>query len=82
MKKLLSFLAVFGLLTFGVSNLVAQEPEVEDSVSTEEVDSLAVAEAATEDVAIDEEAAAEGKTLHKEVKRLFIEGGEIGRAHV
>ncbi|MDC0584150.1 MotA/TolQ/ExbB proton channel family protein [Bacteroidales bacterium] len=76
MKKLLSLIAVFGLLTFGLTNVFAEDAVEADT--TAQVDSAAVDTAATE-IAATEEAeeapVAEEKTLHKEVKRLFIEGG-------
>ncbi len=83
MKKLFAFLAVFGMLTFGVSSLsVAQD---EDTTETEE----AVADTATADSAeattqpeeeeatdeVVEEGSTEGEaTMHQILKRQFIEG--------
>ena len=86
MKKLFALLIVFGILTFGATNMFAQgdeAPEVVadttmvDSIALEaEVDTTVVAaeEIATEEVAT-EEAATEDQSIHKQIKRKFIEGG-------
>ena len=81
MRKFLAVLAVAGLLTFGVTNVVnAQEGEadtteqmVEDSNAT--VEEVAVEEPAEKPVAAAEEEVVEvEKTFHQAVKTKFIEG--------
>ena len=82
MKKLLAFIAVFGMLTLGASfQSVAQEETAEQATTEETVDTATmeeVADTATIDeeaVAPEEEAAEEPETLHKQIKQKFIEGG-------
>ncbi|MFO7923122.1 MAG: MotA/TolQ/ExbB proton channel family protein [Bacteroidales bacterium] len=67
MKNLFAFLAVLGMLSFGASTIaIAQEDVVEET--TEQAQPEAPA-------AVDVEADEEGQPLHKEIKRIFIEGG-------
>ena len=82
MKNLFAFIAVLAMFILGTSNYVIAQEDVE--TSTEEVDSTAadsvMAEAADSTVIdlSDEGDAAEaeaGKSLHKQVKQKFIEGG-------
>lgn len=83
MRKFLAVLAVAGVLTFGVSNVViaqdeaeATEQMVEDSaVAAEEVEEVeAVAEADVEEVIEVEEVEEVEKSFHQAVKQKFIEG--------
>lgn len=77
MKKLFAFLAVLGLLNFGVNQVaVAQEEEV----MTEEVVQTAedTVEAVEEVIEVTESSASEGEApvgIHKVLKTKFIEGG-------
>lgn len=69
MKKLFAFVAVFGMLLIGASlNSYAQEGQTE----TTAVEQVAIAQPAAQE-ALQQDA--EGGQLHKEIKRLFIEGG-------
>jgi biopolymer transport protein ExbB len=70
MKKLFALIAVTGMLFVLASNVVyAQEPEAEEAAEQ-------VVDAAVADQFSTAEAGAEPEmTLHKQVKRLFIEGG-------
>lgn len=71
MKKLLTLLAVIGMLSLSASKLIAQEA---DTVQEPDTTVTQVAEPATE--MVDEaEAPAEESTLHKQIKKTFIEGG-------
>lgn len=73
MKKLFAFLAVIGILSFGVSNLVSAQAEEEmASVDTTAVDTVAVQKAAVDVVGADADAE---EPLHTTVKAKFIEGG-------
>ncbi len=77
MKKVITFLAVFGILSFGALNIFAQEEETTDSLATEQT--TEVVEADEADAAAvtvdDEETTGENQTLHKQIKSKFIEGG-------
>ena len=79
MKKLIAFLMVAGLMTFGVSNLVvaqeeqAQTEQTEQTVSPEQPE---VAPAETvEEITPAVETAAEPKTFRESIKKQFIDGG-------
>jgi biopolymer transport protein ExbB len=82
MKKLFAIIAVFGAMTFGLSQSAMAQDEVDAAGAADttevvaqdstEVDSAAVAPAATDEVAQD--SVVEG-SLHKELKTKFIEGG-------
>jgi len=81
MKKVFAFVAMMGLLTFGVNQTInAQEtaaPAAEEVAedNSEAVDSIAAAEPAEEEVAdVEEEKSSEGEGLHKTIKVKFIEG--------
>jgi biopolymer transport protein ExbB len=74
MKKLFAFLAVIGILTFGVSNIVnAQDPEntsnVPDSAKTEVTEQTPIP--------LDEEQGEAPVAFHQQLKAKFIEGGPI-----
>lgn len=75
MKKLFAFIAVIGILGFGVSNIVKAQGDMA-SDSTQAVADSAVTEAAADVAAADEgdEAPVE-VPLHTQVKAKFIEGG-------
>ena len=80
MKKVFAFVAMMGLLTFGVNQTInAQEteaPAAEEVAENDSVaaDSIAAAEEVeAEDVAVEEDAEAP-KGLHKTIKVKFIEG--------
>ncbi len=82
MKKLLAFIAVFGMLTLGASyQSVAQEETADQATTEETVDTAAMEEAADtaaveeQTAAPEEEATEEPKSLHKQIKQKFIEGG-------
>ena len=76
MKKIFAVVAMFGILSFGLSQTVVAQEEV--VAQTETVDSAAVDSAAVDAVAADEEApvVAEEETvgMHKALKTQFIEG--------
>jgi biopolymer transport protein ExbB len=74
MKKLFAFIAVFGMLTVGIAKVTAQDVQ-EDTAPAEQVDTSAVEEETAQVAEEETPAADEPKTLHKEIKRLFIEGG-------
>ena len=82
MRKLLALLAVFAMLTLGVSqNIVAQEEtattanqENVDQQTEENVEQQEATEA-TEEVANEDEEVIESTTFHAQVKKKFIEGG-------
>jgi biopolymer transport protein ExbB len=69
MKKLFAFVAVFGMLLIGASlNSYAQEGQTETPALEQVAQTQPAAQAALQQDA-------EGGQLHKEIKRLFIEGG-------
>ena len=80
MKKLIAFLMVAGLMTFGISNLVAQDQkeqaqteQTEQTVAPEQPE-VAPAETVEElTPAVDN--AAEPKTFRESIKKQFIDGG-------
>lgn len=75
MKKLFAFLAVIGILSFGVSTIVSAQAEMEaDTVAADTVAAADTTEAATDVVAADSDTPAE-LPLHTQVKAKFIEGG-------
>ncbi|MGK0286695.1 MAG: biopolymer transport protein ExbB, partial [Salibacteraceae bacterium] len=83
MKKFLAIMAVTGVLTFGVSNVVNAQEEMADSTEMvdESMDSAVVEEVVVEVVEAEPELAAEveeaaevEKTFHQSVKQKFIEG--------
>ncbi|MFC2098624.1 MotA/TolQ/ExbB proton channel family protein [Bacteroidota bacterium] len=78
MKKLFALLAITGMLLILASNVAfAQEPEVAEEAATEQPDStMAVEEEVAPAAAEEDSGEAETEmSLHKQVKRLFIEGG-------
>ena len=71
MKKLFALIAVTGMLFMLASNVIyAQEPEAEQAAPETEVAPGTDLESSTAEPAAEPE-----MTLHKQVKRLFIEGG-------
>lgn len=77
MKKLFALLAIFGILAFGVSNVLKAQ-DVDTTAATEDTTAVAEAtDAPVMDEATDEGAAEERQTLHKQIKAKFIDGGPI-----
>lgn len=74
MKKLFAFLAVIGILSFGVSTIVSAQDEADESVDTTvmEVDSTLTQAPTTP---VEDEEVPEEKPLHTVIKAKFIEGG-------
>ncbi|MBO7202000.1 MAG: MotA/TolQ/ExbB proton channel family protein [Paludibacteraceae bacterium] len=71
MKKVLAIVALFAVMAFGISTVVAQ-----DSTATAETTQLdSVATPAPADDAVVEEVVAEEGGIHKALKTKFIEGG-------
>jgi biopolymer transport protein ExbB len=81
MKKLFALLTVFGMLTFGATIFAQDEAAVTDEVAdtTMVQDSAAMEMEAAGDEAVTETPAtkepAQEKSLHKQIKQKFIEGG-------
>lgn len=84
MKKLFAFIAVFGMLLLGASFYTVAQEETTDEMAVEQADTMEMEEAG--DTAMMEESAEEAdaevaveteetKTLHKQIKMKFIEGG-------
>jgi len=75
MKKLFALIAVTGMLSLMVSNIAfAQEPEAAEP-ATEQTDAVAAVEEPSAAIVEEPVAAEVEMSLHKQVKRLFIEGG-------
>jgi len=80
MKKVFAFVAMLGLLTFGVNQTInAQEteaPAAEEVAENDSVaaDSIAAADTVEAESSEMEEASSEGEGLHKTIKVKFIEG--------
>jgi biopolymer transport protein ExbB len=77
MKKLFAFLAVIGILTFGVSNTLKAQEEAAAETTTEEVAEEAAPAVTEPAVAEDEDIADAPAPLHQQVKGKFIEGGPM-----
>ncbi len=77
MKRLLSFIAIFGMLTLGMSfNALAQDKKTETTPDTAKVEETAPDSAAVEEAVEEVEAVAEEEvTAHQVLKIKFIEGG-------
>ncbi|MBR1513574.1 MAG: MotA/TolQ/ExbB proton channel family protein [Bacteroidales bacterium] len=80
MKKLIAFLMVAGLMTFGVSNLVVAQDEQAQTEQTEQVVAQEETPAVAEPVETVEEAApvqneAAPVTFRESIKKQFIDGG-------
>ena len=75
MKKLIALLTIVGFMTFGISNLFAQEEQAQQDVATEQVDET-VAPADDAAPATTDLTPAEGPTTFREsIKKQFIDGG-------
>ncbi len=70
MKKLFALIAIFGMLTIGASQLMAQEEDAATVETEETVETAVETEAAT----IDDEVI-ESTSMHAAIKQKFIEGG-------
>ena len=81
MKKLIAFLMVAGLMTFGVSNLVvaqeeqAQTEQTEQTVAPEQTEVAPAAVETVEDLTPAVQNTAEPKTFRESIKKQFIDGG-------
>jgi biopolymer transport protein ExbB len=81
MKKLIAFLMVAGLMTFGVSNLVvaqeeqAQTEQTEQTVAPEQTEVAPAAVETVEDFTPAVQNTAEPKTFRETIKKQFIDGG-------
>ncbi len=81
MKKLIAFLMVAGLMTFGISNLVvaqveqAQTEQTEQTVAPEQTEAAPAAVETTEDLTPATTDAAEPTTFRESIKKQFIDGG-------
>ena len=75
MKKVFAIIALMGVFTFGMTQSVYAQDEV-DSAATEQVDSAAVDSAAAAAAAVEEESVAtvEEAGMYKQIKTKFIEG--------
>jgi len=74
MKKILAFLAVIGILSFGLSkSLMAQDPATQVAPTADTIVAAAPEAAAT--VATTAEQAAPKQSMHQQLKGKFIEGG-------
>ncbi len=72
MKKLFAFIAVFGMLYIGASNVVVAQDTTEQAATEAAAPAVDLAADAEEEAAA---AAEEGKSLHSQLKQKFIEGG-------
>ncbi len=78
MKRLFALIAVLGMLTFGASMNVVAQDQTEDATEEVTTQDNATEEAADLTVDPEEEVAAEaeeGKSLHSQIKKNFIDGG-------
>lgn len=81
MKRVLSILAIAGMMTFGMSNSYAQEQAAESTETVMEASTATSEEAVAEEApakvekAQQEEPAAQEETFHQIIKTKFIEGG-------
>ena len=79
MKKLFALVALLGVFTFGVNNVVFADHHLEgDTTATEQINTAAEEEV-VEEVSPSEEATAEAieesRSFHQVIKQKFIEGG-------
>ena len=75
MKKLIALLTIVGFMTFGISNLFAQEEQAPQEAATEQV-AETVAPAVEEAATTTELTPTQGPTTFREsIKRQFIDGG-------
>lgn len=84
MKKLLSFLAVVGFLTFGIANTTfAQNDVKKDKAATEQtVDSTAEASATAQAELMEDPDDVPSQGLHYTLKEKFIQGGAVWMAPI
>lgn len=76
MKKFIAFLSILALVTFGLSNVYAQDEAVEgESVDTTEVAQDVPDEVATDVAEVVTEETEAPKSFHQILKEKFIEGG-------
>lgn len=75
MKKLVAFLTIAGMLSFGVSNYVAAQSD-----TTKTSDTTQIAQAAPQ--AVTEAAPVAEQSFHQALKQKFIEGGPIWMAPI
>ncbi len=81
MKKLIAFLMVAGLMTFGFSNLVvaqdeqAQTEQTEQTVAPEQTEAAPAAVETTQDITPATQEAAQPTTFRESIKKQFIDGG-------
>jgi len=75
MKKLVAFLTIAGMLSFGVSNYVAAQSD-----TTKTSDTAQIAQAAPQ--AVTETAPVAEQSFHQALKQKFIEGGPIWMAPI
>jgi len=82
MKKLIVFLTLAGMLTFGITNFVVAQEEIHDETMTEQTDTAAVMEEDTSAVMemeedatpMEDEAEEQPQSFHQILKEKFIEG--------
>jgi biopolymer transport protein ExbB len=81
MKRLIAFLMVAGLMTFGISNLVvaqdeqAQTEQTEQTVAPEQTEAAPAAVETTQDITPATQEAAQPTTFRESIKKQFIDGG-------
>ncbi|PKP44978.1 MAG: flagellar motor protein MotA [Bacteroidetes bacterium HGW-Bacteroidetes-12] len=80
MKKLFAFLTITGLLTFGISNVIVAQEDLDENISaTEQVNSTTqdstLAADPIEETTDTEEVIPEETSFHQVLKEKFIEGG-------
>jgi len=78
MKRLIAFLSIAGMLTFGITNVTLAQDDVVDETIVEQTDSGAVVEEIIEDestdIIMEEPVGEEAKSFHQVLKEKFIEG--------
>ncbi|MBL7105320.1 MAG: MotA/TolQ/ExbB proton channel family protein [Bacteroidales bacterium] len=78
MKRLIAFLSIAGMLTFGITNVIIAQEEVVDETIVEQTDSGTVVEEIIEDestdIIMEEPVVEESKSFHQVLKEKFIEG--------
>ena len=78
MKRLIAFLSIAGMLTFGITNVIIAQEEVVDETIVEQTDTGTVVEEIIEDestdIIIEEPVVEEAKSFHQVLKEKFIEG--------
>lgn len=78
MKRLIAFLSIAGMLTFGITNVIIAQEEVVDETIVEQTDTGTVVEEIIEDgstdISMEEPVVEEAKSFHQVLKEKFIEG--------